>query len=138
MSSSEHRSISKILNSYLIAFAFCSVFAIVYELFAKGIISFWMLGMPLFPFVLGVIPALILEKTGRSFSDWALQIWNCGVITLTVGSVEFLAIQVGLVEYDMNQEVFVVLHPGRMNVYNKKTGRLIKFAKTKHKAGVDD
>ena len=86
MSSSEHRSISKILNSYLIAFAFCSVFAIVYELFAKGIISFWMLGMPLFPFVLGVIPALILEKTGRSFSDWALQIWNCGVITLTVGS----------------------------------------------------
>ena len=60
------------------------------------------------------------------------------LITLTVGSVEFLAIQVGLVEYDMTQEVFVVLHPGRMNVYNKKTGRLIKFAKTKHKAGVDD
>jgi hypothetical protein len=25
-----------------------------------------------------------------------------------------------------------------MNVYNKETGRLIKFAKTKHKAGVDD
>ncbi len=38
----------------------------------------------------------------------------------------------------MNQNVFVVLHPGRMNVYNKETGRLIKFAKTKHKAGVED
>ena len=60
------------------------------------------------------------------------------LVTLTVGQTEFLAIQVGLVEYDMNQDVFVVLHPGRMNVYNKKTGRLIKFAKTKHKAGVDD
>ena len=60
------------------------------------------------------------------------------LITLTVKNIEFLAIQVGLVEYDMNQNVFVVLHPGRMNVYNKDTGRLIKYAKTKHKAGVDD
>ena len=60
------------------------------------------------------------------------------LVTLTVGGIEFLAIQVGLVEYDMNQDVFVVLHPGRMNVYNKDTGRLIKFAKTKHKAGIDD
>ena len=60
------------------------------------------------------------------------------LITLTVQGADFLAIQVGLVEYDMNQDVFVVLHPGRMNVYNKETGRLIKFAKTKHKAGVDD
>ncbi len=60
------------------------------------------------------------------------------LVTLTVGKTEFLAIQVGLVEYDMNQDVFVVLHPGRMNVYNKGTGRLIKFAKTKHKAGIDD
>ncbi|MBP5295337.1 MAG: ABC transporter ATP-binding protein [Lachnospiraceae bacterium] len=60
------------------------------------------------------------------------------LITLTVNGIEFLAIQVGLVEYDMNQSVFVVLHPGRMNVYNKETGRLIKYAKTKHKAGVDD
>ncbi len=60
------------------------------------------------------------------------------LVTLTVGDTEFLAIQTGLVEYDMNQNVFVVLHPGRMNVYNKETGRLIKFAKTKHKAGVED
>ncbi len=60
------------------------------------------------------------------------------LITLTVGGLEFLAIQVGLVEYDMNQQVYVVLHPSRMNVYNKDTGRLIKFAKTKHKAGIDD
>ncbi|MBQ3663741.1 MAG: ABC transporter ATP-binding protein [Clostridia bacterium] len=60
------------------------------------------------------------------------------LVTLTVGSTEFLAIQVGLVEYDMNQKVYIVLHPGRMNVYSKKTGRLIKYAKAKHKAGIDD
>ena len=60
------------------------------------------------------------------------------LITLTVQGAEFLAIQVGLVEYDMNQDVFVVLHPGRMNVYNKDTGRLIKYAKTHHKAGIED
>ncbi len=45
-----------------------------------------MLGMPLFPFVLGAVPALILERTNKSVSDWILQLWNCGVITLTVGS----------------------------------------------------
>ena len=60
------------------------------------------------------------------------------LVSLTVGDTEFLAIQVGLVEYDMNQNVYVVLHPGRMNVYNKETGRLIKYAKTKHKAGAED
>ncbi len=86
MSTSESRKVSRVLNAYLIAFAFCSVFSIVYEIFAKGIISFWMLGMPLFPFFLGTVPALIFEKTNSSISDWALQFWNCGVITLTVGS----------------------------------------------------
>ena len=60
------------------------------------------------------------------------------LVSLVVGKAEFLAIQVGLIEYDMNQKVYVVLHPGRMNVYNKETGRLIKFAKTKHKAGADE
>ncbi len=86
MSTSENRNATRVLNAYLIAFAFCSVFAIIYEAFAKGIISFWMLGMPLFPFVLGVVPALVYEKMNKPINDWGLQIWNCGVITLTVGS----------------------------------------------------
>lgn len=86
MSTSKSPNVSRILNAYLIAFGFCAVFAIVYECFSKGIISFWMLGMPLFPFFLGIVPALIFEKLNRSVFDWALQLWNCGVITLTVGS----------------------------------------------------
>ena len=60
------------------------------------------------------------------------------LVTLTVNGIDFLAKQIGLVEYDMNQKVYVVLHPSRMNVYNKETGRLIKFAKVKHHAGIDD
>ena len=53
------------------------------------------------------------------------------LITLTVGSTEFLAIEIGLNEYEINQNVYVTLHPSRMNVYNKATGRLIKFASAK-------
>jgi hypothetical protein len=30
----------------------------------------------------------------------------------------------------MNQKVYTVLHPEKMNVYNKQTGRLIKYAVT--------
>jgi len=58
------------------------------------------------------------------------------IVTLTAAGREFLAIQVGLVvEYDMNQHVYVVLHPSHINIYNKETTRLIKYAATKHKAG---
>ena len=60
------------------------------------------------------------------------------LVTLTVNGIDFLAKQIGLVEYDSDQKVYVVLHPSRMNVYNKETGRLIKFAKVKHHAGSDD
>ena len=60
------------------------------------------------------------------------------LVTLTVNGIDFLAKQIGLVEYDMNQKVYVVMHPSRMNVYNKETGRLITYAKVKHHAGVDD
>ena len=86
MSTSELRNEKKLLNAYLIAVAFCSVFSVIYEAFAKGIISVWMLGMPLFPLLLGAVPALIIERRKVAISDWALQLWNCGVITLTVGS----------------------------------------------------
>ena len=60
------------------------------------------------------------------------------MIHLTVGDADFLALQIGLVEYDFNQKVYVVLHPSRMNVYRKDTGRLIKYAKVKHHAGDDE
>ena len=99
-----------------------------------------------FPCVLGLRPEMVdiyvedpHHKNTVSAQVYANQpAGSETLVTLTVGGTEFLAIQTGLVEYDMNQNVFVVLHPGRMNVYNKETGRLIKFAKTKHRAGIDD
>ena len=50
------------------------------------------------------------------------------LINLLINGAELLAIQIGLKEYDVNQKLYTTLHPGRMNVYNKETTRLIKFA----------
>ncbi len=86
MSTSESRNNAIICKRYLVAAIVCAVFATVYEIFARGVISFWMIGMPLFPLVLGVLPSFVLHKKGVQAPDWAVQTWNCGVITLTVGS----------------------------------------------------
>ena len=76
----------KVCKIYLIAFALCAVFATVYEIFARGVISYWMIGMPLFPLILGALPFFVLNRKGVQAPDWSVQTWNCGVITLTVGS----------------------------------------------------
>ncbi|MDL2235320.1 ABC transporter ATP-binding protein [Christensenellaceae bacterium OttesenSCG-928-L17] len=52
------------------------------------------------------------------------------LITLTINEAEVLAIQLGLKDYEVNQEIFAVFQPDRMNVYNKETTRLIKYAHT--------
>lgn len=95
-----------------------------------------------FPVVLGVRPEMIELETVRGDHPNTLEALVYAsqpagsetLISLTAGKAEFLAIQIGLVEYDMNQTVYTVLHPERMNVYNKKTTRLIKYAYAAHKA----
>jgi multiple sugar transport system ATP-binding protein len=92
-----------------------------------------------FDCVLGIRPEMVeieTESTGRDHSVAATvyasqPAGSETLVTLTVGKAEFLAIQIGLTEYDINQKVFAVLHPSRMNVYSKATGRLIKFASAK-------
>ena len=92
-----------------------------------------------FDCVLGIRPEMIeieTEPSGRDHSIAATvyasqPAGSETLVTLTVGSSEFLAIQIGLNEYDINQKVHAVLHPSRMNVYSKATGRLIKFASSK-------
>ena len=92
-----------------------------------------------FDCVLGIRPEMVeieTESSGRDHSVAATvyasqPAGSETLVTLTVGKVEFLAIQIGLTEYEINQKVFAVLHPSRMNVYNKATGRLIKFASAK-------
>ena len=92
-----------------------------------------------FTCVLGIRPEMVeieTEDTGRDYSVAATvyasqPAGSETLVTLTVGNAEFLAIQIGLNDYEINQKVHAVLHPSRMNVYNKATGRLIKFASAK-------
>ena len=94
-----------------------------------------------FDCVLGIRPEMVeieTRDTGRKHSAAATvyasqPAGSETLVTLTVDKSEFLVIQIGLVEYDMNQKVFAILHPSRMNVYNKETGRLIKYAHAKHR-----
>ena len=92
-----------------------------------------------FACVLGIRPEMVEIETEDAKRDHSVAATVYAsqpagsetLVTLTVGSAEFLAIQIGLNEYDINQKVHAVLHPSRMNVYNKATGRLIKFASSK-------
>lgn len=91
-----------------------------------------------FECVLGVRPETIelsAEDTGHKNSTAAIvyasqPAGSETLVTLTINGAEVLAIQIGLKEYDVNQKIYAVLHPGRMNVYNKETTRLIKYAHT--------
>ncbi len=50
------------------------------------------------------------------------------LITLKVGKQEFLAKQIGIQDYKMNEKVYLVIDPNKMNVYDEKSTRLIKLA----------
>ena len=56
------------------------------------------------------------------------------IISLTVGDTEFLALSLGLIEYEIGEKVYATLFPERINVYNKETGRLIKIAHANRQA----
>ena len=50
------------------------------------------------------------------------------IVTLDVNGTQLLALQVDLKNYEMNQTVWIGMDPKRLNVFNKKTTRLIRFA----------
>ncbi|SFS23619.1 ABC transporter ATP-binding protein [Enterocloster citroniae] len=50
------------------------------------------------------------------------------MVNLTAGRSDFIAIHLGIESYTVNQKVRIFLKPNRINVYNKKTERLIKYA----------
>lgn len=50
------------------------------------------------------------------------------LVTLTVGGHEFLSKQIGLADYEINEKVYLQIDPGKMNVYDKASERLIKLA----------
>ena len=50
------------------------------------------------------------------------------LVTLIAGKQELLSKQLGLIDYEMNQKVYLRLNPDKFNIYNKDTGNLIKYA----------
>ena len=55
------------------------------------------------------------------------------IVTLEANGTQFLALQVDLRNYDMNQKVWVSMDPKRLNVFNKETTRLIRYAEANAK-----
>ncbi len=55
------------------------------------------------------------------------------IVTLEANGVQLLALQVDLRNYEMNQKVWISTDPKRINVFNKETQRLIRFAEANGK-----
>jgi len=55
------------------------------------------------------------------------------LVTVHVGGDELLLKQIGIAEYDIDQEVLLKIKPDKFNVYNKETTRLIKYSRNKKK-----
>jgi hypothetical protein len=48
---------------------------------------------------------------------------------------ELLLKQIGIVEYNINQRIWLKFKPNRFNVYDEKSGKLIKLSRqNKHQA----
>ena len=67
--------------------AFCILFAAIYEAFSHQVYSLFMIGAFLFPVLLGIVPDLIRKKIGHTGNEIALTLQQCGIYTLTVGSI---------------------------------------------------
>ena len=74
----------KTARRYLELFLFTIVFAAIYEILSHHVISLWMICLPLFPLLFGVLPFLVLKN--RIPEGWARQFWHCGVATCMAGS----------------------------------------------------
>ena len=73
---------------YVIATAFCALFSFIYELFSHGIYSYFMLFAFGIPLVMGVLPlAIMLRGAGRVPAKECCAFYDCGVATLTLGSI---------------------------------------------------
>ena len=87
-----------------------------------------------FDCVFGIRPEQILisefeEEDSVPVSVYASQpAGSETLITLVKGEHEFLAKQIGLSNYDINQKVYIKFDQNKFNVYHKNEGRLIKFA----------
>ncbi len=87
-----------------------------------------------FPCVFGIRPEQVLIETRPGEGLVEAEVYASQpagsetLVTLISGSQEFLSKQLGLMDYDMNQKVYLRLNPDKFNIYDKGTGNLIKYA----------
>ena len=75
------------IKGYIAMSVFCIVFSTVYEYFSHGVYSPFMIGLCLFPLILGVVPMILRRRLGLkpgSLMNRTIRMW--GIITLTVAS----------------------------------------------------
>ena len=96
--------------------------------------------------VLGVRPELVNIHTKKPNAEPCIEAIVYAsqpagaetIVTLDADGTQFLALQVDLRKYEMNQKVWVSLDPKRVNVFNKETQRLIRYAEARDKSENED
>ena len=84
MSTSRVKRNRRTSRRYFGLFLFTIVFSAVYESQSHHVLSLWMICLPLYPLLLGVLPFYILRR--KIPDGWARQVWHCGVATAMAGS----------------------------------------------------
>ena len=84
MSTSVTEKNRKTARIYLFLTLFCCLFAAVYEVFSHHVLSLWMICLPFFPALLGLLPCSLLKD--RIPDGWGRQLWHCAVATAMAGS----------------------------------------------------
>ena len=70
---------NKAAGTWLLLSLFCAVFALIYECFSFGVLSANMIFLYWWPFFLGAIPCILLQRSTS-------RLWNDGVLLLTAAS----------------------------------------------------
>ena len=99
-----------------------------------------------FDCVLGVRPELIGINTKKPVGENVIEASVYAtqpagpetILSLDVQGTIFSALQVDLRRYEPNQKVWVSLDPKRINVFNKATQRLIRYAEAREKTEGED
>jgi len=84
------------------------------------------------PDTAGDIGAWISDQTNGLFSP-TVQLSPETILSLDIQGTVISALQVDLRRYDPNQKIWVSLDPRRINVFNKATQRLIRYAEAREK-----
>ncbi|MBQ9330250.1 MAG: ABC transporter ATP-binding protein [Oscillibacter sp.] len=98
-----------------------------------------------FPVALGIRPEVIQIATRRPAGDRWIEAevyasqpaGSETIVTLEAQGTQFLALQVDLRSYEMNQKVWVSIDPQRVNVFNRETQRLIRYAEENRREEAD-